>query len=205
MIEKVIPIYPSEKFESNGYIAINGKTALIIDAPTTAVSAAKQFIEAGGKVEAILITHGHFDHIEGLPELAEVTGAPVYISAYDERKLWDDRDNRAIFHFDGEFPHYKGYINRLEGGERLIFECAVIDCMPYPGHTAGCIAYIADKKQCFSGDFVFKQGIGRTDFEDSNQEDMENSLYSFKSIPDNLLIYPGHGPETTLDNERKYL
>jgi glyoxylase-like metal-dependent hydrolase (beta-lactamase superfamily II) len=205
MIEKIIPIYPSEKFESNGYIASDGKTAVIIDAPTTAINAAKQFIAEGGKIEAILITHGHFDHIEGLPELAKITGAPVYISKADKDKLTDDTANRAVFHFAGDFPHYTGEVTELTGGEQLTFGDTVIEVIAVPGHTAGCLAFIADKKYCFSGDFVFKRGIGRTDFDDSNEEDMENSLYSFKSIPDNLLIYPGHGPDTTLDNERKYL
>jgi glyoxylase-like metal-dependent hydrolase (beta-lactamase superfamily II) len=205
MIEKIIPIYPTEKFECNGYIAGDGKTAVIIDAPTTAVGAAKQFIEAGGVIEAILITHGHFDHIEGLPELAEVTGAPVYISVADKPKLRDDTANRAVFHFPGDFPHYTGDVTELTGGERLNFECAVIDVMATPGHTAGCLSFIADNKYCFSGDFVFKRGIGRTDFDDSDELAMFRSLRSFMHRPENLAIYPGHGPDTTLDKERKFL
>jgi glyoxylase-like metal-dependent hydrolase (beta-lactamase superfamily II) len=205
MIEKIIPIYPGDKFQCNGYLAGDGKTAVLIDAPTGAVAAAEQFFTDGGKIEAILITHGHFDHIEGLPDLAKLTGAPVYISANDKDKLSDDTQNRAAYHYDGNFPHYGGELNLLTGGERLKFGCAEIEVMAVPGHTAGCLSFIADGKYCFSGDFVFKRGIGRTDFPDSDGAAMAKSLESFKAIKDNLAIFPGHGPDTTLENERKYL
>jgi glyoxylase-like metal-dependent hydrolase (beta-lactamase superfamily II) len=205
VIEKIVTINPGEKFECNGYLAVSGKTALIIDAPTTALSAAKQFIAEGGKIEAILLTHGHFDHIEGLPELQKTTGAPVFISARDKDKLCDDTANRAVFHFDGDFPHYTGEVKLLCGGEKLVFDCAEMDVIACPGHTAGCLAFIADNKICFSGDFVFKRGIGRTDFDDSDELAMLLSLKEFKAQKENLEIYPGHGPSTTLDNERMYL
>jgi glyoxylase-like metal-dependent hydrolase (beta-lactamase superfamily II) len=205
MIKEIIPIYPTEKFESNAYIVSDGKSAVIIDAPTTAINAAKQFIAEGGKPCAILITHGHFDHIEGLPELAELTGAPVYISKADREKLTDDTANRAVFHFPGDFPHYTGEVIELTGGERLTFGDTVIEVIAVPGHTAGCLAFIADNKYCFSGDFVFKNGIGRTDFDDSDELDMYRSLRSFMHRSENLAIYPGHGPDTTLDIERKFL
>ncbi|MDR0991738.1 MAG: MBL fold metallo-hydrolase [Ruminococcus sp.] len=205
MLSEIIPIYPTEKFECNGYLAGDGKTAVLIDAPTTAISSAEQFIKTGGVIEAILLTHGHFDHIEGLPELAKLTGAPIYISALDESKLTDDTKNRAVYHFEGEFPHYDGEIKTLEGGEILKLNCADFEVTAVPGHTAGCLLFTADKKYCFSGDFVFKRGIGRTDFSDSDEAAMRVSLENFKAIKDNLAIFPGHGPDTTLDNERKYL
>jgi glyoxylase-like metal-dependent hydrolase (beta-lactamase superfamily II) len=206
MIDKVLPFFPDEKFECNGYLVKYGeRDYMLFDAPTTAIDIVYGLAKVGMNISAIFLTHGHFDHIEGLPELAKVTGAKVYIAAADKDKLKDDTANRAIYHFDGEFPHYDGEVITLTGGEQLTFGETQVEVIAVPGHTKGCLAYVLDKTHCFSGDFVFRRGIGRTDFDDSSEEEMGASLRKFTEIKENLKIYPGHGNLSTLDEERRYL
>jgi glyoxylase-like metal-dependent hydrolase (beta-lactamase superfamily II) len=205
MIDQIVPVYPGESFACNAYFVGDGKSFLLIDTSPAAIPIARNIVRGGGRIEAILLTHGHFDHIEGLPIIAKLTNAKIYIGEADKEKLTNDITNRAVYHFAGEFSHYEGEVITLRGGELLHFDCADVEVVAVPGHTAGSLAYLIDDEQFFSGDFIFKRGIGRTDFDDSDPKAMEESLEKFKAMKGEFGIYPGHGAITKFSDEIIFL
>lgn len=121
----------------------------------------------------ILITHYHFDHIGALEELKQKYKVPVY----DINNLEEKEYNIDNFNFE------------------IIYT---------KGHKDDSITiYFKKEKIMFTGDFLFKGSIGRTDFEDSNQKDMIDSLIKIKTYPDDIKIYPGHGEDTMLGYEKQ--
>ncbi|MDD3341253.1 MAG: MBL fold metallo-hydrolase [Bacilli bacterium] len=154
----------------NCYLIEKEGHLLIVDPGDEAVRIKEQI--GNRKVEAILITHHHFDHIGALEELRTFYDVPVY-----------SNDN-------------------LEEKEYKIgsFTFTVIDTK---GHTDDCITfYFKEEKVMFVGDFLFKGTIGRCDLENSSISDMKKSIEKIKEYPD-VIVYPGHGKETTLAEEKQ--
>ncbi len=151
-------------------------------------------------LKAVLITHSHFDHVLGIPEIAD--NIPLYVPEGDMNLYKSAREfSKSFLGFDpGEFkePDYL-----LKGGEELEIGNIKIKVHYVPGHTPGHLMYEIDKK-LFCGDLIFAGSIGRTDFPESSWEKMKESLlYVIKNFPDDYEIYPGHGPKTTLESEKR--
>jgi glyoxylase-like metal-dependent hydrolase (beta-lactamase superfamily II) len=201
--------------DCNAYLIKQSGVTVLIDAPE---QAAKRIIDGGEKLTAIILTHGHFDHISGLKAIAEATGASVYIHGAEIPMLTDTAINLAdMFYEKGTFPLYTGKVKPLHDGDNLLF-ASKPDCdsdeeqedltfriFHAPGHTPGLIAVQTGNK-IFTGDFIFEGSIGNTSFINSKPEDMEASLKRFVSAfgDKDYTLYPGHGGETSLARERKY-
>ena len=138
--------------------------------------------------KAILLTHGHFDHIWSVAELKEELYLPVYIHKNDAFMLEEDIFNMNIPKTKADFLVDEGDIN---------IDDTIIKFRHFPGHTPGCCVIEIDNIM-FSGDFVFDASIGRFDFPYSDQNDMKNSLKKFLSLNYDKIIYPGHGNTTTI-------
>ena len=189
---------------NNVYLAVDEKTGegLVVD-PTAYTEDIKETLLAMGmkKLKYILLTHGHYDHIFGVPELkAQFPEAQVVISHIDSACLSDARLSLAAKHGIDQKP-VKADIevynaNSLDFGETKIL------VMETPGHTKGSVVYLLDEVM-FSGDTLFAGSIGRTDFETSDPEAMKKSIAKLKAIPQNYIVLPGHGPLTILDIEKK--
>lgn len=155
----------------------------------------------GSDLEYILLTHGHFDHIGGVASILEKFSPQVVIGEKELTLLNAPSLNLSQWH--------NLHIDRIDVGLKLkdndIFMLGdtKIKYIETPGHTCGSGCYIADDK-IFSGDTLFCQSIGRTDFPTSNGREMMLSLMKLKDLLGDYTVYPGHDVSTTLDNERKY-
>lgn len=189
--------------QTNTYFLSKGNKMIVID-PCIEVnnnpSALYEKIE-GKDVIAILITHAHYDHITGIDALVEKTSAKVY--AYKEEITWF-KDN--VLNLANMFPEpldIKSNIIPIEFGT-LNFDDFNFEVLATPGHTKGSISYKIDN-HIFDGDFIFMNSVGRTDLYSGNSHQMKKSLKEFVAEykEQDIHLYPGHGPATTLKREIK--
>lgn len=151
-------------------------------------------------LRAILLTHGHFDHIGGVEEVREETNCKVFIHKDDEKMLGDVKLNLGTTFNHFVFHDVKNY-ETIEDGDVLEFENLKFKVLSTPGHTRGSVCFVCD--DCiFSGDTLFRLSIGRTDFEDGSMTQMMQSLKKLCELEGDYRVMPGHMEETTLKFER---
>ncbi len=143
--------------------------------------------------KAILLTHGHFDHIWSVAELKEKLNIPVYIHKEDEFMLSDDIFGMGV-------PKTSADI-LIQNDETMEIDGIEISFKHFPGHTPGSMTIEIDEFM-FSGDFIFKGSIGRFDFPYSDKFEMKKSLNKFLGLNYDKIILPGHGDKTTIKNEQ---
>jgi hydroxyacylglutathione hydrolase len=148
-------------------------------------------------VAAILVTHCHWDHLAGIAPLARATGAPVYMSDREAPVLEDP----AAFYPDQPIQPHSPEI-RLEDGDTIEAGGLTFDVVEVPGHSPGHLAFATDGV-LFSGDVLFAGGVGRTDLPFADWDTLVDSIRAlFDRFPPEMVVYPGHGPPTTLGEER---
>ena len=156
----------------------------------------------GVKVDAILVTHCHFDHIGAVAPVAEATGAPVYCPEIEVPVL---ADIMSYVPWPG-FGPYESYDadETVAGGERLAVAGLDIEVLFTPGHSPGHVTYaIPDQGALFSGDVLFKGSVGRTDLPGGDGPTLMDSIRTLvDGYPPETTVYPGHMTITTLGDER---
>jgi glyoxylase-like metal-dependent hydrolase (beta-lactamase superfamily II) len=189
---------PLGPIETNCYLVRSERgaaEAAVVDPSDDATTIRLRLAELGARCAAILITHGHWDHLLAVADLAEGTGAPVYM-AEGERLLLEEPDGFSPVHLRPYTPDV-----RLRGDESLDVCGMSVRVHGVPGHSPFHLAYAIDG--ClFSGDVLFAGSVGRTDLPGGDWETLLGSIRTLvEAYPPDTIVYPGHGPATTLGAE----
>lgn len=153
----------------------------------------------------ILLTHSHLDHIFGVAHLVQKYGAKVYLHQLEEQYLFMNTHLCESWHIPE--PDAFSVDRYLKGGDVINFGNLSISVLDVPGHSAGGLAfYLPDENVVFTGDVLFAGSMGRYDFPGGNEQQLWNSLRTqLMSLPGSTRVFPGHGPSTTIDNERFWI
>ena len=185
---------------TNSYIAratSSAPEAVVVDPSGDATELRLLLARLGTRCAAILVTHGHWDHLLGVPDLAEGTGAPVYMA----------EGERALLESPADFtpagiplrPYTPDVL--LEGGESIEVAGVRFDVHAVPGHSPAHLAYHADGS-LFSGDVLFAGSVGRVDLPGGDWDTLLSSIRLLAdTYPPETVVYPGHGAPTTLGAE----
>ena len=188
-------------FQTNCYVVAHGDRAFVIDPGLGAHEAVSQMAqEQGLTVEAVVLTHGHIDHIRD----AAAFGVETFIHPADAFMLLrgEGVSEQARQFYDASAMPPIDNPTPLEDGQALQVAGVELRVVHAPGHSPGCVMLVADDV-VFSGDVLFRGSIGRTDLPDSDPEQMRQSLRDpVWDLSDELQVLPGHGPATTVAQER---
>lgn len=192
---------PLGAYQSNCYVVRrpDADEAVVVDPGWPGESGRIEQVLAGARCAAILVTHGDLDHIAGVAELAEATGAPVHMPAAERETL--ERPNEVLPPgIDVEIRAHVPEVS-LRGDELLTIAGMELQTLSVPGHTTGHLAFATDG--ClFSGDVLFAGSVGRYDRPGASWDALLGSIRMLvERLPPETIVYPGHGPATTLERE----
>lgn len=198
--------YPLGQLQANCYFIVDEKYCLIIDPGDEGSFILEEIQRKNLKPLAILATHGHFDHLMAVGEIQRHFNIPLYINKKD-RFLLDNLPQSAEY-----FLNYKPVIlpiltiKELKNENDLRIKNFEIKIIFTPGHTPGSVCfYFPKEKILFTGDTLFKNGIGRYDFSYSNKKKLLDSLKRIFRLPEKTKIFPGHGESSFLKNEKDFI
>lgn len=187
---------------SNCYIIGDNGVGVIIDPGADTAEIMTAVEETGLKIEYILLTHAHIDHICSMDSVREKTGAKVAVHRLDAGALADAWKN--VSKLMGLNVTFKDADLILEDGSSISVGGLELEIIHTPGHTPGCICIKAGNT-IFTGDTLFRMSVGRTDFTNGSQEDLVDSIKNkLFTLDEEMTVYPGHGTSSTIGYEKKH-
>ena len=177
------------------------RRAIVIDPGGDAEELAGEIVSRGLTITAIVATHAHFDHIIAAEQLRALTGAPFMLHD-DDRPLLDWMQESGRLFLDVELPPPPEVDSSAKEGDRITAGAVELEVVHTPGHSPGSISLVA-ADGVFSGDTLFAGSIGRTDLPGGDSQALLGAVRSkLFALDESLIVYPGHGPTTTLGAER---
>lgn len=179
------------------------KKCIIIDPADYGADICNSLVKRGFQIAAILLTHGHFDHIWGAKQLMEVSGAKLY--ALEEEKAMLNNPRMNVSSQAGRAYTVDADVY-LKDGQELTIEDMTCKVIATPGHTSGgCCYYFEEAGFLVSGDTLFQGSVGRTDLPTGSMGALVRSVKEkLFVLPEETKVYPGHGESTTIGYEKKY-
>lgn len=194
--------YPLGQLQANCYILVKDNQCIVIDPGDSADFILEIILRKNLKLQAILGTHGHFDHVMAVGEMQLNYPVPFYLHSKDLFLI--ERLQNTAEHFLEHKPIVlppQNIISLTEG--ELKIERFIFQIISTPGHTPGsCCFYFEEEQVLFTGDTLFKDGIGRTDFKYGRPLELRHSLDKIFALKGVITVYSGHGEETLLEIEK---
>ncbi|MBQ3105202.1 MAG: MBL fold metallo-hydrolase [Lachnospiraceae bacterium] len=181
----------------------DSKEVLVVDPADRGDYIYERITSQGLRVAAVLLTHGHFDHILGCQKLKELSGAPVY--AFEEEREVLESDRLNVSREVGRSFTMKADVY-LKEDEEVTLAGMTFRLVATPGHTKGsCCFYFEEEQVLISGDTLFQGSVGRTDLPTGSGGTLYRSLKEkLMCLPEETKVYPGHGDSTTIGEEKRY-
>ena len=194
-----IKTFVNPEVQSNSYvITVNDDTYVVDPGGNDMTNLIEYLKEKKLNLKAILLTHGHFDHIIGIPQMLEYKKVPIYVSERGYDFLYDPELSLAVWIGQKFVLSDDAEVIKVKEGDK-IFNFEIIET---PGHSIGDICYFdSDEKILISGDTMFKGTYGRVDLPTGNSREMRDSIYKLLKLDKNTVVYPGHGGSTTIEQE----
>ena len=191
---------------TNCYLVINEDTkeAVMIDPGGYPQNLKNEIKEKDLKIQAVLLTHAHFDHIMGLSDVIKDFQVPVYVEEMDKDMMTDGNKNLSGNYVNGGFRFAD--VKTVKDGQVLEIAGFQFQVIHTPGHTpGGCCYYVEKEGVLFSGDTLFRASVGRSDFPGGSASDLVRSVKEkLLILPDETHVYPGHMDETIIGYEKLY-
>jgi len=190
--------------QTNAFLWIKNKQAVLVDAPEGSIDAVDSILAPSGvELTAVLLTHGHWDHTMDAAAWMD-RGVPLYAHQGD-RELYENPDTMIDYLPPGVRVRPIQVNHWVEDGQMLKLLGEDVEVRHVPGHAPGNVLfYLPNRSACFSGDVIFAGGIGRYDLPGGSYEELIDSIREkLYTLPDETEIYPGHGPVTQVDSEKK--
>lgn len=201
---KIISFYYDDYDDlfANTYVVIDSDNNCVVIDPSKQYSGILNYLQKNNlTLKGVLLTHGHYDHIRGVELLINEYKCPVFIGFDEVNLIKDPYENcslmlGSVYSFDKE-------LTTVSDKEILKLLNEDILCISTPFHTLGSICYyLPASNVLFSGDFLFKGSVGRSDLPSGTPRTFESSINKLLILPENTKIYPGHGPSSTLKEEK---
>ena len=196
--------FPSGPLATNTYVLSSSGKAVVVDPALGCDKSVLAFIHKKGlSLAAIWITHSHLDHFAGCKKIIEEFPVKIVVHAFDAKNMENPGSDLIDPWMECERVTPSLLLN---GGENLQCGESVWSVIHTPGHSPGCVCfYNKDEHTLFSGDTLFRGTYGKCSFPSSDPLLMAESLKNLASLPDETIVYPGHGPKTTILKERPWM
>jgi len=195
-----ILMMPVGSYQTNCYMVWSGDSdkCVLIDPGYQPEQILEQVRIKQKTVDAILLTHGHFDHVGGVKQIAETTGCQVWMHEGDYTQTQNPENDYFYPIHDCRFAE----VNFCQEGQMIQAGGLAFRVMETPGHTWGSVCYICEDVM-FSGDTLFQGSCGRTDLPGGSYKEIKGSLQRLAQLQEDYRVLPGHGPTSTLSQEKR--